>query len=344
MSTQQFETPILLLVFNRPETTRPVFDAIRSVKPAKLYIVADGPRPDVAEDLARCSSVREIVSAVDWECKVTTNFRAINMGCGRGVVNGVSWFFEHESEGIILEDDCIAGPSFFRFCGDMLKKFRYDSRVMSIGGNNFEKLDTREHEYSYTFSNHIYVWGWATWRRAWKLNDYHLKHLPEVKKKNYLTDHYSSIYERDLFEYIFDRISNDDERLNKSKIWDYQWQFTCKINSGLTIVPNRNLVVNIGFGEGATNTGHVRDSDYNLKLEKMEFPLRHPDFMMVNAKREKRTFNSMHTSWNSRARSVVKAMLPRPVVEKLVKPFLHLLLSNGKKPVYVKEDKVKAYV
>jgi hypothetical protein len=334
--------PVLLLIFNRPETTRKVFDAIRKAKPEKLYVVADGPRADQTEDAGKCEAARRIVTAIDWDCEVHFNFRNVNLGCGAGINEGINWFFSHEEEGIILEDDCVPSPSFFRFCSEILAKYRYDTRVMAIGGNNFEKPPTRENEYSYTFTSYTYVWGWASWRRAWKLNDFNMQLYPEIEKKKYLTGHFNSTYERHLFDYIFEKMYTGGESVNRKRIWDYQWQFSCKINSGLVIVPNQNLVVNIGFGAGATNTTHGSAAAYSLKLEKMNFPLTHPDFVMVNAEREYRTFKLMNTSWLSRLKSNLKLLIPSIVLEKYLKPMRDLVIA-GKKTVERPKEKVKAY-
>ena len=347
MTAASLKTPVLFLVFNRPETTKKVFDAIRQARPKRLYVVADGPRKNNLGDAERCAEVRRIVCSVDWDCEFRTQFRDENFGCGKGLTEGINWFFRNETEGIILEDDCLPSETFFRFSSELLEYYRNDTRVMSVAGNNFERFYTREREYSYTFSNHTYIWGWATWRRAWELNDYQMKLYGEIKQKKYLRGHYNSIYERDLFEYVFEQVWKDGEKVNKRNVWDYQWQFACKIHSGLTVVPNRNLIVNIGFGAGGTNTTNMKASDFNLLLEEISFPLHHPDFVMVNREREDRTFQLMHTSWWSRLKSDFKYVLPRAVVDRLLKPLRNLFSRKTKKAtsdINVLERKKKEYV
>ncbi|MBA4056200.1 MAG: nucleotide-diphospho-sugar transferase, partial [Marivirga sp.] len=164
---QGLETPVLLLIFNRPDTTRRVFEAIRKARPKRLFVAADGPRQHKPEDADRCAKARKIATDVDWECEVKTFFRDTNVGCGRGPSGGISWFFEHVDEGIILEDDCLPSPLFFRFCAELLERYRDDKRVMEIGGNTFMDEANRDKEYSYYFSSHNNIWGWATWKRAW---------------------------------------------------------------------------------------------------------------------------------------------------------------------------------
>jgi len=181
---------------------------------------------------------------------------------------------------------------------------------MMIGGNNLEPPREREQEYSYTFSRLTYIWGWATWRRAWKFHDYKMPLFAEVDKKRYLSPGYSSIYERDLFQYVFGKMyTGDDPVTSRRNIWDYQWQFACRIHSGLVIVPGVNLVGNIGFGEGATNV-FGQSLGQGLKNEEIDLPLVHPEFIMVDKRREKRTFELCHTSRRSRLKSRIKELLP----------------------------------
>jgi hypothetical protein len=316
-------TPVLFLVFCRPETTKCVFEAIRKAKPKRLYVAADGPRSDRRGEAERCEATRKIATAVDWDCEVHTLLRVENLGLGKGLSAAITWFFEHETEGIILEDDCLPSPSFFPFCAAMLERYRNDSRIMEIGGNNFEKPHQREREYSYYFSTLPYIWGWATWRRAWKLNDFRMSHYREINKKKYLNGHFNSIYERDYYQYVFDKVYSNDQKINAHNVWSYQWQFACKINSGLVIVPNRNLVVNLGIGGEATNTTSRDGIGCNLKLEEMEFPLKHPEFVMADKSRVIRDFWDK-TSRITRLKSNIKRMLPHPVLEKLIKPLMRV--------------------
>jgi hypothetical protein len=306
--------PILFVVFSRPDTTRTVFEAIRQAMPARLYVAADGPRGDRPDEIEKCEEVRRIATHVDWECEVYTLFGNENKGCGRQLTDAITWFFQHEEEGIILEDDCLPSLSFIPFCAELLDRYRNDSRIMSIGGNNLEVDEHRERAYSYSFTRLTYIWGWATWRRAWRLHDYNMKLYPEVHRKNYLRPMYDSFFERDLFEFVFERMyRGDDERTSRRNIWDYQWQFTCMANSGLTIVPSVNLVSNIGMGNNATST--TGNSPGNgLRCEDVIFPLSHPEFVMVDRSRERRTFELCHTSMKSRLKSRIKSMVPSRLV------------------------------
>lgn len=319
---QPLTTAVLLIIFNRPETTQRVFDAIKKAQPTRLYIAADGPRMNTVGEAEKCMQARKITQAVDWSCEVKTLFNDTNMGCGKGPCTAITWFFEHETEGIILEDDCLPSPTFFRFCAELLERYRYDTRVMEIGGNNFDEDHMREEENSYRFSNHIYIWGWATWKRAWKLHDFNMSQYPEIQKSRYLDASYDTIYERDYYQYVFKKMHTGDEVTNSRTIWDYQWQFACKINSGLIIVPNRNLVQNLGFGDHGTNTLNPRGVGHNLKIESMRFPLKHPEFIMANTVKDKRVFRKVSTSWSSRLKSQAKSIIPRKIVDSVLKPLV----------------------
>ena len=317
-------TPILFIIFNRPSTTRRVFAAIKEAKPTKLYIAADGPRSDRPDDVDKCAEAKYIATDIDWPCEVHTLFRDKNLGCGEAPSNAISWFFENEPEGIILEDDCLPSPSFFKFTSELLQRYRYDTRVMEIGGNNLETPDSRDQEYSYSFSNHTYIWGWATWRRAWKFHDFEMNHYKEIARKKYLDHYYTSSVERDFFNYIFEKMFEGDDKTNRKTIWDYQWQFACTIHSGLIIVPNRNLVRNLGFGTDATNTLKPNGFGYDLVLEQIDFPLIHPEFVMVDKSRDNRIFRMVNSSPSSRLKSNLKNVIPKPILKNVFKPLMLL--------------------
>ncbi|CAN5363693.1 hemolytic protein HlpA [soil metagenome] len=326
--TTSFNTPVLFLIFNRPQTTKLVFEEIRKARPVKLYVAADGPRQGFPDDVARCTQARQIATAVDWPCDVVTLFRSKNLGCGEGIATGITWFFEHETEGIILEDDCLPSTTFFRFCAEMLQHYRHDTRVMQIGGNNFESIDARDPDYSYSFSNYFHVWGWATWKRAWVLHDFKMTLYPEISQKKYLQRYYDTRVELDFFNYIFEKMFEGDDRTNRRTVWDYQWQFACTINSGVIIVPNCNLVRNLGFGADSTNTYNPNAIGHDLLSEEMEFPLRHTEFVMVDRIRDNLYFRKVNSTMMSRFKSNLKRILPKPVIDKIFKPLMSLL-SQG---------------
>jgi hypothetical protein len=281
-------TAVLLVIFNRPETTQLVFEAIRKAKPPRLYVAADGPRHHVHSDNKNCSDARKIIEQVDWECKVETLFRSENLNCGLAPSSAFDWFFEHEEEGIILEDDCLPSLSFFWFCEELLERYRNDSRVMHIGGNNFLNGWQKDNDYSYYFSRSGYIWGWATWRRAWKKFDFKIKNYPKTKQAGFFNYYFLNRLEKLYRLRKFNKTMVNGESVNW---WDYQWDFARYSNSGLAVVPNTNLVKNIGFGELATHTTNTHSKSATMDASDIVFPLRHPPFMIRDAVSDKKYFN-----------------------------------------------------
>lgn len=283
-----FSTPVLFIIFNRPETTQLVFEAIRKVRPPRLYVAADGPRPGVATDKLKCAQARKIVDRIDWPCELKTLLRENNLNCGKAPSSAMSWFFEHETEGIILEDDCLPSESFFWFCQELLERYRYDNRVMHIGGNNFLDNWKSNNDYSYYFSRNGFIWGWATWRRAWNLFDYDIKLYEKVKSSGYFDNFFlnriEKLYRLRKFDKTIARRGNVDW-------WDYQWEFCRYINSGLSIVPEKNLVRNLGFGADATHTTNGSSRSATMEAFELPFPLKHPPYVLRDIETDKRYFS-----------------------------------------------------
>jgi hypothetical protein len=248
-----FATPILFLIFNRPATTRLVFESIRAMRPTTLYVAADGPRDGVESDADRCEEARRIASAVDWNCDVHTLFREQNHGIGRGVAAAITWFFKHVPEGIVLEDDCLPGASFYRFCAELLEYHRDRPAVMHISGNNFQYGRLRG-EGSYYFSQYTHCWGWASWRRAWQRFD-----LGLLRKGSH------------------------------AFVWDGEWLLAVRRHKGVAALPNVNLVRNIGFGPDATHTTEL-ERYANMPVEEINFPLTHPKEITVDRRADALTY------------------------------------------------------
>lgn len=238
------ESPVLFLVFNRPETTRQVFGAIREAKPPRLYVAADGPRPDRKGEAERCAEVRGIVESVDWECRVMNWFRDENLGCKYGPSTGIDWFFAHEEEGIILEDDCLPSMDFFRFCDFALARYRDEPRVMHVGGY---VLLERAASANLFFSRAVPIWGWATWRRAWGFYDGEMSRMDEFYRLP-LRSWFGS--EADNFIKAIRAIHEEPT----PTAWDAAWVMSVLLNDGLSVLPASNQVSNIGFGRNATHT------------------------------------------------------------------------------------------
>lgn len=242
------QSPILFLIFNRPDLTQRVFEQIRAARPARLYIAADGPRDGHATDPAFCAQAREVQQQVDWPCTVQTLFRHRNLGCKAAVSQAISWFFTQEAEGIILEDDCLPGNSFFFFCDALLQHYRHEDRVRSITGSNMQN-GRQWGAASYYFSRYANIWGWATWRRAWERYDAELTRYTAADAAQHLRKIFDDPFLVAAWEKIF-----AEQRAGKIDSWDYQLQFITFFENGLCATPNVNLVSNLGFRADGTHT------------------------------------------------------------------------------------------
>jgi hypothetical protein len=255
-------SPVLFLVFNRPETTQEVFEAIRKAKPRRLYIAADGPRADRAGEIEKCQQVRLIATNIDWDCEIQTLFRDANVGCRRAVSEAISWFFKHEEQGIILEDDCNPVNSFFRYCDELLIAYSGDKRVGQISGfNRGVSLST---SYSYFFSQDSPIWGWATWRDRWDL------YKDDVADIAALSDYHEYTGAKRKFLLALRSARGEIDT------WDYLWTFALTDNNLLSTIPSTNLITNIGFGGDATHTGNPNDPRGRIVSAELVLPLIHP--------------------------------------------------------------------
>jgi hypothetical protein len=246
-------TPILFVVFNRPHTTARVFEAIRKAKPAQLFIASDGPRTGHPTDAENCEKVRQIVAGVDWPCEVKTLYQPQNLGCRKAVSTAISWFFEQVEEGIVLEDDTLPSPSFFTFCEQLLNHYRHNEQVMMISGDNFQWGKWRG-DGTYYFSGYTHIWGWASWRRAWKYYDVNMSSYNPAEAKVMVRKRLRSTMEQTYWLNQFEKAAQ-----GKIDTWDYQWTYAVWKQNGLAVMPNINMVSNIGFGSGATNTAVVNN-------------------------------------------------------------------------------------
>lgn len=278
MQTSLLKTPVAFLIFNRPALTAQVFERIRQAKPQKLLVVADGPRPGIAGEADVCQQTRDVVAQVDWDCEILHNYATVNMGCKRRIASGLAWVFATVEEAIVLEDDCLPHPTFFDFCEQLLQYYRHDERIMGIGGCNYQfgqKRGAFSQADSYYFSRFTHIWGWASWRRSWQLYDVEMKLWDEVKRLGWLNDIIMNDPIAAQWSRQFDRICTGD-----LDTWDVQWAFASWVHAKLGIVPNVNLVSNLGFGAQATHTQpkHARFAGLtaHLRTEPMQFPLKHP--------------------------------------------------------------------
>jgi hypothetical protein len=267
------KTPVALLIFNRPDKTEKVLEVIRQIKPRKLLVVADGPRQDHPSDAERCKATRAVIDTVDWYCEVLKNYSDTNLGCGLRPATGISWVFEQVEEAIILEDDCLPHPTFFRYCDELLALYRDEEKIMHIAGTNI--LPDHNKQYSYLYSRLVPIWGWATWRRAWKYFNFEMQDWPDYKLSSDFD--YFGKQKENVYKVFEDHYSNQI-----SDSWDARWAFSCTVNHGISIIPKTNLIQNIGFGNQSTHTAQEPSWMRKLSCEEMKFPLKHPDSLQPN--------------------------------------------------------------
>jgi hypothetical protein len=245
---ESFDTPILFIIYNRPNITKKVFEHIKQLKPKALFIAADGPSSNRPKDPQDCMEARNIASTIDWDCNLQTLFQPENLGCGNAVSGAINWFFSIVDRGIILEDDCMPHPEFFQFCEVFLNKYQDDKEIMMISGANFQPPNTQGNHFAY-LSRIPHIWGWATWRRAWQNYDFNLNELPAAL----LSNKWKTFHQDMEICYYWFRIFIQCW-LRKIDTRDYQWVFAIMNNKGLCIAPGINLVRNIGINENSTHT------------------------------------------------------------------------------------------
>jgi hypothetical protein len=275
MSDFKLTTPVALIIFNRPDTTERVFSEIARAQPPKLLVVGDGPRANRAGEAEKVAATRAIIERVDWPCEVLTNFSEINLGCKRRVSSGIDWVFSQVGEAILLEDDCLPHPTFFRFCQEMLERYRSDQRIGMVSGSNFQ-FGRKYGEDSYYFSQFTHIWGWASWRDRWQDSyDVNMSKWLAVCEEGRVADLFGdareAAYGAGAFQLTYQ---------GQIDTWDYQWSFANRLNGRLSVMPMVNLISNIGFGADATRPP---GPTVNLPTVAMEFPLVHP-FLRVRNK------------------------------------------------------------
>jgi hypothetical protein len=297
------KTAVALILFRRPELTARVFERIREGRPPKLFLIADGPRPGSAEDARLCGEARAVVERVDWPCEVVRDFADENLGLKRRIPSGLDGVFEEVEEAIILEDDCLPHPSFFPYCEELLARYRDDERVVHISGSQL--LPEPPTEWSYHFSRGPAVWGWATWRRAWRLFDVDLTDwhaLTKAERKARLREMFEEEDEQRHWRFVWDNSPEIDN-------WDAQWSYAALSRGLLAINPNRNLISNIGFGGKATNATEDPFGIAGRPLEGISFPLEHPPEVRRNVEADRAASRLFSRAKYERVRRVAYLIL-----------------------------------
>jgi len=267
------KVPIILIIYNRSDKAAKVLSAISIYEPTQLFVVADGPKD--SRDRILCDRTRSIIDNIDWDCEIFRNYADENLGCGVRPYTGITWAFESCDRAIILEDDCLPDPTFFQYCEELLYHYEEKEDVAMISGTNF--LDSSDIETSYYFSKFLHIWGWATWRRVWKNYDFNISNWPDIKKSDLFLKRYGS-------RFYAQRIIRNLDRIYEGRldVWDYQFGLMALSFQQLGITPKVNLISNIGFGENATHTTTANNKFADLPLEKMAFPLIHPNVIKPN--------------------------------------------------------------
>jgi FkbM family methyltransferase len=260
--------PVLLLAFNRPDLTRRVFEVIREAKPSLFFLAVDGPRANKPGEAELNREIRSLAGEVDWPCEVHTRFIDENLGCKRAVSGAIDWFFEHVEEGIILEDDCLPHASFFSYCAAMLEHYRDDPSIGMISGDNFRPQSEWSPE-GHGFSIFTFIWGWATWRRAWRHYDADIYDWQECKRSGWLRDLFRRPEAVTYWTDVFDRCHSG--QINS---WDYSWSYSCWRAGFLSVIPGCNLVTNIGFGERSTHTKEASHHYSQYPVREISQPLK----------------------------------------------------------------------
>lgn len=302
-----FNVPVALLLFNRPDLTARMFEVVRQIRPAKLFLIADGPRAKHPTDGLLCEQVRSVVEKIDWRCEVFKNYAETNLGCRVRVTSGLDWVFGQCDEAVILEDDCLPDTSFFPFCAELLARYRHNERIMLISGDNWiahRQTGLHPANYSYYFSRYPHIWGWATWKRAWRHYDVTMRNWPDLRTQGWLNqffqgERFAGAAWDDWFQATYD---------GSLDTWDYQWTFACWQRAGLAILPSVNLVTNLGFRPDGT---HTQKESWlgSLPLQSLSFPLQHPAEITRNetadAFAQRRIFTP---GWRWRARQILRIL------------------------------------
>lgn len=296
INNTQFTTPILLIIFNRPDKARTLFAKIREIKPTKLFIAADGPRSYKAGEDNLCEETRSVIKDIDWPCEIHTDFLDHNIGCDERVPSAITWFFEQVENGIIFEDDCIPHKDFFYFCQELLEKYSSNEKIMMISGNNFQDGNIRGNG-SYYFSRYPNTWGWATWKRAWKKYDHTLKNAPSIKTTHGDEHKYWSKFYTQL-------------KSGKYTFWDAKWLFSIWQNNSLSITPNMNLVSNIGFGKDSTHT-KTKDASLERPTNSLEYII-HPKEIKESSEADRYLFVKVYkTSLLKKIQTKIRLLLQK---------------------------------
>ena len=303
-TTTSTEAPVAIIIYNRADYSAALYEKLQELKPSRLYIIADGPKNQT--DYSLCQKTRSVFDTIGWDCHVTRIFSETNLGCGARVFSGLNEVFRAEDRAIILEDDCIPSQPFFSFCNEVLEKFKDDSRFMHISGSNFTPERSND-EFSCVYSKYGHIWGWATWKRAWSLFDYQMSDWPVIREKEVLKYFFHSRKEYNFFLRHFDTYFHDP-----SKPWGYRWMYARLINNGISVIPKKNLITNIG-ADGTYNTSGINNKSL-FKQGSSDFAVeQYPPYSVYNNWFDDYHFEKhIYYRKNYRLKSRLNKLLKRP--------------------------------
>lgn len=287
---QASKIPVLIIIFNRKQKVQELINSLRQIKPKNIFVAADGPRPNNSEDKEKCIECRDVLKEIDWECEIHTKFSDENLGLSINMEEAIDWFFENVEMGIVLEDDCIPNQDFFVFVEELLNKYKNEEQIMLISGTNFHGKENLKGA-SYYFSNYANIWGWATWKRAWKHYDKGTKHLDEFLSKNKLSEVFPDKKQQEFWTKSFTN-THKDKFGNDRLTWATTWTYSVFRQKGISIVPNVNLVQNIGYGEDSTHTAGSGRT-WSIKTQELK-EIIHPEKIAVDKKADYKHFKKNH--------------------------------------------------
>lgn len=269
------KTAVLLIVFNRIDTAAQVLERILASGCTNLYLYSDGPRTEKNGEAEQLKDVQQaLLAQIPGQVKLTTRFSNKNQGPRIAVGEAISWFFDQEEEGIIFEHDCLPHPDFFPFCESLLAHYRNDERIMHISGDNFQFGKTYGNA-DYYFSKYNHIWGFATWRRAWQHYDLNMTGYEAFRDNGMIKQLFHDRKVQNFWKKILDKTFSGE-----IQTWDYQWTYSMWVQNGLAILPQKNLISNIGFDDQALNTKNSSHRVAAMPTYKLDFPLKHPKFVI----------------------------------------------------------------
>lgn len=313
MNKSNVDLAVLIIFFVRPLALEKVFNEVKKARPSKLFLACDGPRNE--RDKEKIVECKKIVSNIDWECEVYENYSLKNKGCGKGPSEAISWAFDYVDKLLIIEDDCVPNLSLFPFMKEMLDKYENDTRIGFISGfNHFKEWETNEN--SYFFTKCAATLGWGTWKRVWDNYDYFVKNINdpyccELLKRELINKRAGKERVKSW------KMAASDSLSKKIDYWDIQFGFLKYTQSYLCIVPKKNLIYNVGIGEGST---HTEKSNYEvwkpgrilfMPTSDMEFPLKHPDYVICDRTYDEKYFKSVYPNNIKRIFRIIKKIIRR---------------------------------